>query len=103
MPEIIVGPVALAFTNLLELEEMARAKVPRATFDYIAGGAEDEGSLRRDRREVGRGGLRPRGPVDVSKRGMRTGLLAERESMPVCVAPPPFHASVRPPAEIPPA
>src|SRR5437879_10692562 len=33
MPETIVGPVALAFTNLLELEDMARAKIPRATFE----------------------------------------------------------------------
>ena len=30
-----------AFTNLAELEEMAHARLPRAAFEYIAGGAED--------------------------------------------------------------
>src|SRR2546422_6543948 len=68
MPETIVGPVALAFTNLLELEDMARTKIPRATFDYIAGGAEDEVTLRRNREAFGRWALRPRVLRDVSKR-----------------------------------
>ncbi len=92
--------MALTFTNLLELEEMARAKVPRATFDYIAGGAEDEVSLRRNREAFGRWALRPRVLMDVSKRDMRTVLLGERVSMPVCVAPTSFHALVHPDGEI---
>jgi len=41
--------VAVRFTNLLELADMARAKIPRAIFDYIAGGAEDEVTLRLNR------------------------------------------------------
>src|SRR2546425_1141812 len=79
---------------------MARAKVPRATFDYIAGGAEDEVSLRRNREAFGRWALRPRVLMDVSKRDMRTVLLGERVSMPVCVAPTSFHALVHPDGEI---
>src|SRR5439155_1464873 len=88
------------FTNLLELEEMARAKVSRATFDYIAGGAEDEVSLRRNREAFGRWALRPRVLRDVSKRDTRTVLLGERVSMPVCVAPTSFHALVHPDGEV---
>src|SRR5437870_1330800 len=79
---------------------MARAKVSRATFDYIAGGAEDEVSLRRNREAFGRWALRPRVLRDVSKRDTRTVLLGERVSMPVCVAPTSFHALVHPDGEI---
>jgi len=92
--------VAVAFTNLLELEDLARAKVPRATFDYIAGGAEDEVSLRRNREAFGRWALRPRVLRDVSKRDTKTVLLGERVSMPVCVAPTSFHALVHPDGEV---
>ena len=92
--------MAVAFTNLLELEDLARAKVPRATFDYIAGGAEDEVSLRRNREAFGRWALRPRVLRDVSKRDTKTVLLGERVSMPVCVAPTSFHALVHPDGEV---
>src|SRR5213594_4400311 len=57
---------------------MARAKVPRAIFDYIAGGAEDEVTLRRNREAFGRWALRPRVLTDVSKRDTKTVLLGER-------------------------
>ena len=92
--------MAVRFTNLLELEDMARAKVPRAIFDYIAGGAEDEVTLRRNREAFGRWALRPRVLRDVSKRDTKTVLLGERVSMPVCVAPTSFHALVHPEGEV---
>jgi len=92
--------VAVRFTNLLELEDMARTKVPRATFDYIAGGAEYEVSLRRNREAFGRWALRPRILRDVSKRDTKTVLLGERVSMPVCVAPTSFHALVHSDGEV---
>ena len=92
--------MAVEFTNLLELEDLARAKIPRATFDYIAGGAEDEVSLRRNREAFGRWALRPRVLRDVSKRDTKTVLLGERVSMPVCVAPTSFHALVHPDGEV---
>ena len=79
---------------------MARAKVPRAIFDYIAGGAEDEVTLRRNREAFGRWALRPRVLRDVSKRDTKTVLLGERVSMPVCVAPTSFHALVHPEGEV---
>src|SRR5438132_379578 len=57
---------------------MARAKIPRPTFDYIAGGAEDEVSLRRNREAYAHWALRPRVLVDVSKRDTSTPLLGRR-------------------------
>src|SRR3989449_1226892 len=79
---------------------MARAKVRRAIFDCIAGGAEDEVTLRRNREAFGRWALRPRVLRDVSKRDTKTVLLGERVSMPVCVAPTSFHALVHPEGEV---
>lgn len=92
--------MALEFTNLSELEETARTKVPRASFDYIAGGAEDEVSLRRNREAFGRWALRPRVLVDVSKRDLSTTVLGQRISMPVIVAPTAFHGLVHPDGEV---
>ena len=90
----------LVFTNLLELEDLARAKVPRPSFDYIAGGAEDEVSLRRNREAYQRWALRPRVLVDVSKRDTSTTILGQRISMPVLVAPTAFHGLVHSEGEI---
>ncbi len=86
--------MALDFTNLLELEDLARAKVPRAIFEYIAGGAEDEVSLRRNRDAFGKWALRPRVLVDVSKRDASTTVLGTKVSMPILVAPTSFHGLV---------
>jgi len=92
--------VALTFTNLLELEEMARSKVAHASFDYIAGGAEDEVSLRRNREAYDHWALRPRVLVDVSTRDTSTTILGQRISMPILVAPTAFHGLVHPEGEV---
>jgi len=83
-----------AFTNLLELEEMAHGRLPRATFEYIAGGAEDEVSLRRNREAFGHWALRPRVLTDVAHVDTSTTVLGEKVSMPVLVAPTSFHGLV---------
>lgn len=89
-----------SFANLLELEEFARAKVPKPTFDYIAGGAEDEVSLRRNREAFARWALRPRVLAGVSERDTSTTVLGTRVSMPILVAPTSFHGLVHPDGEV---
>src|SRR3989442_1332370 len=79
---------------------MAREKVPRTTFDYIAGGAEDEVSLRRNREAYDKWALRPRILTDVSKRDTRAVVLGERVTMPILAAPTSFHALVHPDGEV---
>jgi 4-hydroxymandelate oxidase len=91
--------VDLAFTNLLEVEELARKKLSRAAFDYIAGGAEDEVSLRRNRDAYGGWALRPRVLVDVGTRDLATTVLGTRVSMPVLIAPTAFHELAHPEGE----
>ncbi len=92
--------MGFAFTNLLELEDLARAKVRRPSFDYIAGGAEDEVSLRRNREAFTKWALRPRVLVDVSRRDTSTSVLGQRVSMPILVAPTAFHGLVHPEGEV---
>lgn len=89
----------LHFTNLLELEDAARGKVPRASYDYIAGGADAEVSLRRNREAYDHWALRPRVLVDVSRRDTSTTVLGQRISMPILVAPTAFHGLVHPDGE----
>ncbi len=96
----IAAPMETGFTNLLELEDLARAKVPRAAFDYIVGGAEDEVSLRRNREAYARWALRPRVLVDVSVRNTWTAVLGERIAMPILAAPTAFHCLVHPEGEV---
>ena len=92
--------MALTFTNLLELEDLVREKVPGPSLDYIAGGAEDEVSLRRNREAYGHWALRPRVLVDVSNRDTSTTILGKTVSMPILVAPTAFHGLVHPDGEI---
>lgn len=92
--------MAFTFTNLLELEEMARARLTKATFDYIAGGADDEVSLGRNREAFGRWALRPRAMRDVANVDVSTSVLGQRVSMPVLIAPTSFHRLVHPQGEL---
>jgi len=92
--------MGVRFTNLLELEDLARANIPKDAFEYIAGGAEDEVSLRRNREAFGRWALRPRVLVDVSTRDTSTTVLGAPVSMPILVAPTAFHGLVHPDGEL---
>src|SRR3972149_3790715 len=83
-----------AFTNPMGLEGMAPARLPRVAFEYIAGGAEDEVSLRRNREAFSRWALRPRVLTDVAHVDPSTTVLGEKVSMPVLVAPTSFHGLV---------
>jgi isopentenyl diphosphate isomerase/L-lactate dehydrogenase-like FMN-dependent dehydrogenase len=73
--------------NLLEYEPLARAKLPKWGFDYIAGGAEDEVTMRENRAAFERIQLRPRMLVDVSSIDASTTVLGTRVAFPVLLAP----------------
>jgi 4-hydroxymandelate oxidase len=82
---------AWQFTNLIELEALAREKMDRGAFEYISGGADDEFSLRRNREDFARIGLRPRYLVDVSNIDTTTTVLGEPLAFPVMLAPTAGH------------
>ena len=73
--------------NILDYEELARKKLSQPFFDYIAGGADDEVTLRRNREAFERIELKPRALVDVSVIDLSTNVLGQRVEMPVLLAP----------------
>jgi len=73
--------------NVLDYEELARKKLSQPFFDYIAGGADDEVTLRRNREAFERIELKPRALVDVSVIALSTNDLGQRVEMPVLLAP----------------
>lgn len=86
--------------NLDELEPLAEKKLDRPVFDYIAGGAEDEKTMRENRAAFDRWALRPRVLVDVTKGTLATTVLGTPVSMPVLCAPTALHRLCHPEGEI---
>ena len=81
------GYADLKPVNVLEYEELARARLSQGAFDFIAGGAEDEVTLRANRAAFQRLQLLPRVLVDVSHVDMSTEVLGRRIEFPVMLAP----------------
>ncbi len=88
------------WTNLLELEELARGRMPLMAYDYYAGGAEDEITLRENRAAFGRIALRPRMLVDVSAVDTSTTVLGQQVAAPIIVAPTAMHRLGHPEGEL---
>jgi isopentenyl diphosphate isomerase/L-lactate dehydrogenase-like FMN-dependent dehydrogenase len=86
--------------NLFELEMKARELLPEVSYDYCAGGANDESTLRENRIAYGRITLLPRMLVDVRERNMATTALGEPVSMPILIAPTSFQGLAHPEGEV---
>jgi L-lactate dehydrogenase (cytochrome) len=74
-------------TNVLDLRELARRRVPRAFFEYVDGGAYTESTLRDNRTALEAIRLRQRVMVDVDRRDLATTILGEPASLPLAIAP----------------
>ena len=70
-----------------DLRTAARRRLPRALFDYIDGGAEDEVTIRANTTDFGRYRFRPRALVDVSHRDQSTTVLGIPVASPLILAP----------------
>lgn len=77
--------------NLAEFERLAAERLPPMAYDYYAGGARDEVTLRENRAAYERIGLRYRVLRDVRERDLSISLLGRTISMPVLLAPTAFH------------
>jgi 4-hydroxymandelate oxidase len=85
--------------NLDEFEAIARETLPAMTYDFIAGGAEDERSVAGNRAAFERRVLRNRSLVDVTTRDQRTRLLGLDLSHPILLAPTALHRLAHPEGE----
>jgi 4-hydroxymandelate oxidase len=78
-------------SNIAGYERLAEEKLPRAVYDYYAGGAEDESTLRANRSAFSDYALRPRVLVDVRDIDMSIDLFGTTCDFPVLVAPTAFQ------------
>ena len=74
-------------TNVLDLRELARRRVPRAFFEYADRGSYDEITLRDNRRALEAIRLRQRVMVDVDQRNLATTIVGQPVTMPLAIAP----------------
>lgn len=88
------------FLNLLELEQLARARLPATAADYFAGGAGDEITLRENRRLLDAMPIWYRVLVDVSAIDASVTLLGRRYPAPIVVAPMAFQRLAHPDGEL---
>jgi L-lactate dehydrogenase (cytochrome)/(S)-mandelate dehydrogenase len=73
--------------NIAEMRELARRRLPKAVFDFIDGGAEDERTLADNRAAFERVRLVPRVLVDVDRPDMATEIMGGPAAAPFVVAP----------------
>ncbi|MGH9662042.1 MAG: alpha-hydroxy acid oxidase, partial [Bryobacteraceae bacterium] len=78
----LLGPV-----NVHEFEEAARRKMDKLAYDFIAGGVEDELTLRANREAYGRVYLVPRVMTDVSAVDTSAEILGLKLDAPILIAP----------------
>jgi hypothetical protein len=70
--------------NIYEYEEIAKGKMGQGEYDFIAGAATDEITLRRTRAVFDSILLRPRMMVDISQRDLHTTVLGRRSASRSC-------------------
>lgn len=86
--------------SIADLQRMARDRLPKAVFDFIAGGAEDETTLRRNGAAFEAIEFSPRVMVDVSERDISVPILGRQAPCPLIIAPTGLAALGWPQADI---
>ena len=86
--------------NIYEYETLAKERLEKGDYDFIAGGATDEITIRRTRAVLDSIMLRPRMMVDISQRDLSTTVLGHEISFPVMLDPAGHHTSAHPEAEL---
>jgi isopentenyl diphosphate isomerase/L-lactate dehydrogenase-like FMN-dependent dehydrogenase len=86
--------------NIADLRLMAKRRLPKAIFDYVDGGAEDEVTLRENRRAFEEVTFRPRHSVPVPEVNLRATVLGHDLSLPVLLAPVGYCRMFHPEGEV---
>src|SRR5215472_16089883 len=97
MPSSSLQPEQAGQTlSLRELEFEARRLLDPVVYDFVAGGAEDEITLRANHAAFARIGLAPRVLCGKGTPSLATILLGRPATMPVLIAPTAFHRLAHP-------
>ncbi|KAH9713722.1 peroxisomal (S)-2-hydroxy-acid oxidase GLO4 [Citrus sinensis] len=86
--------------NLNEFQELARLALPKMYYDFYAGGAEDEHTLKENVEAFHRITFRSRILVDVSRIDLSTTILDYKISAPIIIAPTALHKLANPEGEV---
>ncbi|GAB4841954.1 hydroxyacylglutathione hydrolase glo4 [Ancistrocladus abbreviatus] len=86
--------------NVQEYQELARQALPKMYYDFYAGGAEDEHTLRENVKAFSRITIRSRILIDVSHINMSTSILGYNISAPIMIAPTAMHKLAHPEGEV---
>lgn len=86
--------------NTFDFEKAAQKKLPHMAYEYIAGGAGDEITMRWNREAFEAMRLLPRVLRDVEKIDTSTVLLGQKLDFPLLLAPTAFHRLVHPAGEV---
>ena len=78
---------APVITNVADLREIAKQRVPKMFYDYADAGSWTESTYRANEADFQRIRLRQRVAVDIEKRTLRTKMIGEDVAMPVSLAP----------------
>ena len=76
---------------IADLRARTHVRMPRIALEYLEAGAEDEGSMMRERRAFADWRFTPRTLVDVSHRTLETRILGRPAPMPLIIAPTGFN------------
>jgi 4-hydroxymandelate oxidase len=86
--------------NVDEFEALARERLPQMVYDFFAGGAGDEWTLRENRLAYDRWVVRPRVLTDVSHVDCSATVLGTAMDAPILVAPSAFQRLAHPEGEL---
>ncbi len=77
----------MTIVNIADLRRAARRRLPKALFEFIDGGAEDEQTLSANTQDFTKFKLRQRVLVDVSRRDLSTSVMGQSWKLPLILAP----------------
>jgi 4-hydroxymandelate oxidase len=86
--------------NLASLEQLARPRLSKMSFDFVAGGSDDEWTLRRNMAAWHDTELLPRVLRYSRERSLETTLLGQRLAHPILMAPMGFQCLAHPEGEV---
>lgn len=99
-PAASANPKLLGLLCLDDIEAAARPVMPESVYNFVAGGAADELTLRWNREKYRDIRLQERVLRDVSNLDCSTTLFGRRHSMPILLAPAANHRLVHPEGEL---
>jgi isopentenyl diphosphate isomerase/L-lactate dehydrogenase-like FMN-dependent dehydrogenase len=86
--------------NVFEFEPLCQARVPRSAYDFVAGGVDNEWSLRHNREAFDKITFRPRMLVNASEMDLSLSLFGDKIGFPVLIAPTAGHGLLTPEGEL---